>query len=250
MARIRLDLALVERGLCPSREQAKRLIMAGEVLVGEQVVSKPGWLVRRDAALRVRQPPRFVSRGGLKLEGALDHFGLDVTGLVALDIGASTGGFTDCLLQRGAAKVYAFDVGTNQMVWKLRSDPRVVCRENFNVRHLQPEDLPEPIDLIVADVSFISLTLVLPGPIAALKPGGQALVLVKPQFELSREEIGAGGIVRDPALHEKACARLQAFVEARPELRWQGLVESSIQGTDGNREFLAWFSKPGAHSAG
>lgn len=250
MARIRLDLALVERGLCPSREQAKRLIMAGEVLVGEEVVSKPGWLVRRDAALRVRQPPRFVSRGGLKLEGALDHFGLDVTGLVALDIGASTGGFTDCLLQRGAAKVYAFDVGTNQMVWKLRSDPRVVCRENFNVRHLQPEDLPEPIDLIVADVSFISLTLVLPGPIAALKPGGQALVLVKPQFELSREEIGAGGIVRDPALHEKACARLQAFVEARPELRWHGLVESSIQGTDGNREFLAWFSKPGAHSAG
>lgn len=250
MARIRLDLALVERGLCPSREQAKRLIMAGEVLVGEEVVSKPGWLVRRDAALRVRQPPRFVSRGGLKLEGALDHFGLDVTGLVALDIGASTGGFTDCLLQRGAAKVYAFDVGTNQMVWKLRSDPRVVCRENFNVRHLQPEDLPEPIDLIVADVSFISLTLVLPGPIAALKPGGQALVLVKPQFELSREEIGTGGIVRDPALHEKACARLQAFVEARPELRWHGLVESSIQGTDGNREFLAWFSKPGAHSAG
>ncbi len=250
MARIRLDLALVERGLCPSREQAKRLIMAGEVLVGEEVVSKPGWLVRRDAALRVRQPPRFVSRGGLKLEGALDHFGLDVTGFVALDIGASTGGFTDCLLQRGAARVYAFDVGTNQMVWKLRSDPRVVCRENFNVRHLQPEDLPEPIDLIVADVSFISLTLVLPGPIAALKPGGQALVLVKPQFELSREEIGAGGIVRDPALHAKACARLQAFVEARPELRWHGLVESSIQGTDGNREFLAWFSKPGAHSAG
>lgn len=250
MARIRLDLALVERGLCPSREQAKRLIMAGEVLVGEEVVSKPGWLVRRDAALRVRQPPRFVSRGGLKLEGALDHFGLDVTGFVALDIGASTGGFTDCLLQRGAAKVYAFDVGTNQMVWKLRSDPRVICRENFNVRHLQPEDLPEVVDLIVADVSFISLTLVLPGPVAALKPGGQALVLVKPQFELSREEIGAGGIVRDPALHAKACARLQAFVEARPELRWQGLVESSIQGTDGNREFLAWFSKVGAHSAG
>ncbi len=250
MARIRLDLALVERGLCPSREQAKRLIMAGEVLVGEEVVSKPGWLVRRDAALRVRQPPRFVSRGGLKLEGALEHFGVDVTGLVALDIGASTGGFTDCLLQRGAAKVYAFDVGTNQMVWKLRSDPRVVCRENFNVRHLQPEDLPEPIDLIVADVSFISLTLVLPGPIAALKPGGQAVVLVKPQFELSREEIGAGGIVRETVLHAKACARLQAFVEARPELRWQGLVESSIQGTDGNREFLAWFSKPGAHSAG
>jgi 23S rRNA (cytidine1920-2'-O)/16S rRNA (cytidine1409-2'-O)-methyltransferase len=251
MARIRLDLALVDQGLCRSREQAKRLIMAGEVLVGEEVVSKPGWLVRRDAALRVRQPPRFVSRGGLKLEGALEHFGLDVTGFDALDIGASTGGFTDCLLQRGAVRVFAFDVGTNQMVWKLRSDPRVVCRENFNVRHLQPEDLPGPVDLIVADVSFISLTLVLPGPIAALKPGGQAVVLVKPQFELSREEIGAGGIVRDPALHAKACARLQAFVEGRPDLRWQGLVESPIQGTDGNREFLAWFTKPAAaHSAG
>lgn len=252
MARIRLDLALVERGLSPSREQAKRLIMAGEVLVGEEVISKPGWLVRRDAALRVRQPPRFVSRGGLKLEGALDHFGIDVTGFVALDIGASTGGFTDCLLQRGAVRVFAFDVGTNQMVWKLRSDPRVVCRENFNVRHLQPGDLPEPIDFIVADVSFISLTLVLPGPVAALKPGGQALVLVKPQFELSREEIGAGGIVRDPALHEKACARLKTFVEGRPELRWLGLVESCIQGTDGNREFLAWFAKAPEepHSAG
>jgi 23S rRNA (cytidine1920-2'-O)/16S rRNA (cytidine1409-2'-O)-methyltransferase len=250
MARIRLDLALLERGLCPSREQAKRLIMAGEVLVGEEVVSKPGWLVRRDAALRVRQPPRFVSRGGLKLEGALEHFGIDVTGFVALDVGASTGGFTDCLLQRGAARVYAFDVGTNQMVWKLRSDPRVVCRENFNVRHLQPEDLPESVDLIVADVSFISLTLVLPGPIAALKPGGQAVVLVKPQFELCREAIGAGGIVRDPALHEQACERVRAFVAERPELCWRGLVESPIQGTDGNREFLAWFTKEGAHSAG
>lgn len=243
MARIRLDLALVERGLCPSREQAKRLIMAGEVLLGEEVITKPGWLVRRDAALRVRQPPRFVSRGGLKLEGALEHFGIAVQDRVALDVGASTGGFTDCLLQRGAARVYAFDVGTNQMVWKLRSDPRVVCRENFNVRHLQPADVPEPVDLIVADVSFISLTLVLPGALSVLKPGGQALVLVKPQFELSREEVGRGGIVREPELHAKACARLQAFVEARPELEWCGLVESAIQGTDGNREFLAWFKK-------
>lgn len=243
MARIRLDLALVQNGHCPSREQAKRLIMAGEVLVADEVITKPGWLVRQDAPLRVKHPPRFVSRGGLKLEGALDHFGLDVTGLTAMDIGASTGGFTDCLLQRGAVKVYAFDVGTNQMVWKLRSDPRVVCRENFNVRHLRPGDVPEPVDLIVADVSFISLTLVLPGPIEALKSGGQGLVLVKPQFELSREEIGAGGIVREPGLHAKACARIRSFIESQPGLRWLGLTESSIQGTDGNREFLAWFAK-------
>jgi 23S rRNA (cytidine1920-2'-O)/16S rRNA (cytidine1409-2'-O)-methyltransferase len=140
-------------------------------------------------------------------------------------------------------KVYAFDVGTNQMVWKLRSDPRVICRENFNVRHLQPEDVPELVDLIVGDVSFISLTLVLPGALSVLKPGGQALVLVKPQFELSRDEVGKGGIVRESELHEKACMRIRSFVEGRPELEWRGLTESSIQGTDGNREFLAWFKK-------
>lgn len=243
MARIRLDLALVQRGLSPSREQAKRLIMAGEVLLGDEVISKPGWLVRQDAPLRVKEMPRFVSRGGLKLEGALEHFGVDVIERVAMDVGASTGGFTDCLLQRGASKVYAFDVGTNQMVWKLRSDPRVVCRENFNVRHLQPTDVPELVDIIVADVSFISLTLVLPGALSVLKEGGEAVVLVKPQFELSRDEVGKGGIVREPELHAKACARIQSFVEERPELEWKGLKESSIQGTDGNREFLAWFAK-------
>ena len=245
MARIRLDLALVQRGLCPSREQAKRLIMAGEVMQGDEVMSKPGWLVRDDAVLRVKTPPRFVGRGGLKLEGALEHFQIDVTGLTAMDVGASTGGFTDCLLQRGAVKVYAFDVGTNQMVWKLRSDPRVVCRENFNVRHLQPTDVPEQVDIIVADVSFISLTLVLPGALSVLKPGGQAVVLVKPQFELSRGEVGKGGIVREPELHEKACTRIRSFVESQPGLEWRGITESSIQGTDGNREFLAWFVKRG-----
>lgn len=243
MARLRLDLMLTERGLSPSREQAKRLIMAGEVMVGDAVITKPGWLVRQDAILKVKQPPRFVSRGGLKLEGALEHFGVDVTGQVAMDVGASTGGFTDCLLQRGAVKVYAFDVGTNQMVWKLRNDPRVICRENFNVRHLQPTDVPETVDMIVADVSFISLTLVLPGALSVLKSGGQAVVLVKPQFELSREEVGKGGIVREPELHLKACQRIQSFIENQPELEWRGLVESGIQGTDGNREFLAWFAR-------
>lgn len=243
MARIRLDQALVHKGQAPSREQARRLIMAGEVMVGDSVITKPGWLIREDANLTVKQPPKFVSRGGLKLEGALDHFHINVKGSVAMDVGASTGGFTDCLLQRGATRVHAFDVGTNQMVWKLRCDPRVICRENFNVRHMQAGDLPETVDLIVADVSFISLTLVLPGALTALKPGGQGLVLIKPQFELTRDDIGPGGIVRDPALHERACQRIQQFIENQPDLRWHGLIESSIQGTDGNREFLAWFSR-------
>lgn len=243
MARVRLDQALVQRALCDSREQAKRLILAGEVLVNEQPVTKPGWLIANDAPLRVKQPPKYVSRGGFKLEGALDHFGVPAAGRVCLDIGASTGGFTDCLLQRGAARVYAFDVGTNQLVWKLRSDPRVISRENFNVRHMQPGDVPELVDLVVADVSFISLTLVLPPALAVMKPGADAVVLVKPQFELSREEVGKGGIVREPVLREKACEKIRAFVTSRPAVEWKGLVESSIRGTDGNQEYLAWFQK-------
>ena len=241
----RLDQLLVARGLCSSREQGKRLILAGEVLVNDQPVTKAGQLVPDDAVLRVKTPPKYVSRGGFKLEGALDAFSVDPSGKVALDVGASTGGFTDCLLQRGAAKVYAFDVGTNQLVWKLRSDPRVISRENFNVRHMQPGDVPELVDLIVADVSFISLTLVLTPAFQALRPGGDAVVLVKPQFELSKEEIGPGGIVRDPALHKKACDKIEAFVQASPEVSWQQLIESPLQGTDGNREFLAWIRKQG-----
>ena len=250
MAKLRLDQVLVEQGLCPSREQAKRLVLAGEVLLDGQPASKPGQPVPADAALTIKTPPRFVSRGGLKLEGALEQFGIDVTGAVCLDVGASTGGFTDCLLQRGASRVYAFDVGTNQLVWKLRSDPRVICRENFNVRHMQPGDVPEPIDVLVSDVSFISLTLVLPPAIEALRPGGHAVVLVKPQFELSREEVGRGGIVREPELHQKACDRIRNFIDSRSDVQWNGLIESPIQGTDGNREFLAWFSrKPCAGSS-
>lgn len=239
----RLDHLLVTRGLCESREKGKRLILAGEVLVNDEPVTKAGQLVPDDAAIRIKTPPKFVSRGGFKLEGALEHFGIDVTHMVCLDVGASTGGFTDCLLQRGAAKVYAFDVGTNQLVWKLRNDPRVVSREHCNVRHLKPGDVPDPIDLIVADVSFISLTLVLPPAFLTLRPTGQAVVLIKPQFELSREEIGRGGIVRDPALHQKACAKIQSFVESQPGWEWRGLMESPIQGTDGNREFLAWVQR-------
>ena len=241
MARIRLDQALVQKALCASREQAKRLIIAGEVSVDGHPSTKPGLLISDDAQLHVKTPPKFVSRGGLKLEGALDHFGIDVSGKVCLDIGASTGGFTDCLMQRGAAKVFAFDVGTNQLVWKLRSDPRVVSRENFNVRHMKPEDVGEKVDVLVGDVSFISLTLVLPAAITVVKPGGDCVVLIKPQFELSRDEVGKGGIVRDPALHQKACEKIQAFVASSPHLEWKGVTESSIQGTDGNREFLAWF---------
>ena len=241
MARIRLDQALVQKALCTSREQAKRLIIAGEVSVDGHPSTKPGLLIAEDAQLHVKTPPKFVSRGGFKLEGALDHFGIDVTGKVCLDIGASTGGFTDCLLQRGAAKVFAFDVGTNQLVWKLRSDSRVVSRENLNVRHMKPEDVGKSVDELVGDVSFISLTLVLPAATVAVKPGGDCIVLIKPQFELSRDEVGKGGIVREPALHQKACDKIRAFVESDPRLVWKGITESSIQGTDGNREFLAWF---------
>lgn len=242
MARNRLDHALVQQGLCPSREQAKRLILAGEVSVDGHPMTKPGTLVPDDAKLHVKTPLKFVSRGGLKLEGALEHFGIEATGKVCLDIGSSTGGFTDCLLQRGATKVYAFDVGTNQLVWKLRSDPRVVSRENFNVRHMQPGDVADPIDILVGDLSFISLTLILPAATAVVKPGGDCLVLIKPQFELTREEVGRG-VVRDPALHQKACDKIHAFIDADPSLEWKGITESSIQGTDGNREFLAWFVK-------
>lgn len=243
MPRERLDLALVKLGIVPSREQAKRLIMAGEVSVLGKRITQPGWLVADLQHIVVRERPKFVSRGGLKLEGALVHFGIDVVGMTALDVGASTGGFTDCLLQRGAVKVFAFDVGTNQLAWKLRSDPRVVSREQFNLRHMRREDIGQEVDILVADLSFISLTLVLPAVLQALRPGGQALVLIKPQFELSREEIGKGGIVREPELHAKACARIEEFVRSRPELEWRGMVESSIQGTEGNREFLAWFGR-------
>jgi 23S rRNA (cytidine1920-2'-O)/16S rRNA (cytidine1409-2'-O)-methyltransferase len=243
MPRERLDLALLKLGIVPSREQAKRLIMAGEVSVMGRRITQPGWLVNEHEQIVVRERPKFVSRGGLKLEGALAHFGIDVAGMTAFDVGASTGGFTDCMLQRGAVKVFAFDVGTNQLAWKLRSDPRVVSREQFNLRHMRREDVGQEVDILVADLSFISLTLVLPAVLQVLRPGGQALVLIKPQFELSREEVGKGGIVREPELHAKACARIEAFVRSQADLEWRGMTESSIQGTDGNREFLAWFGK-------
>ncbi len=236
----RADSLLVSRGLCDSREQAKRLILAGEVLSGTTVISKPSTKVPNDAPLTVKERPKFVGRGGLKMEGALDAFGIDPTGLVCLDVGASTGGFTDCLLQRGAAKVHAIDVGTNQLVWKLRSDPRVIVKEKFNARHMTPDDIGEPIDLAVTDVSFISLTKILPPMFATLGEGGQIICLIKPQFELNREDISKGGIVRDSALHQRAVDKIHHFVTEELGHTWVEQIDSPITGTDGNKEFLAW----------
>jgi 23S rRNA (cytidine1920-2'-O)/16S rRNA (cytidine1409-2'-O)-methyltransferase len=235
----RVDVLLVEKGLCESREQAKRLILAGEVRIGDRVIDKPGQKLAEDSALEVREKPKFVGRGGIKLEGALEAFGIDPTGWVCIDVGASTGGFTDCLLQHGAAKVHAVDVGTNQLVWKLRSDPRVVVKEQFNARHMVPEDLGEKVRLAVMDLSFISLTKVLPAVFSVLDEGG-VVCLIKPQFELDREDISKGGIVRDPALHERAVEKIRRFVVDECRREWRGLIASPITGTDGNQEFLAW----------
>jgi 23S rRNA (cytidine1920-2'-O)/16S rRNA (cytidine1409-2'-O)-methyltransferase len=236
----RVDVLLVEKGLCESREQAKRLILAGEVRIGDRVIDKPGQKLAEDSALEVREKPKFVGRGGIKLEGALEAFGIDPTGWVCIDVGASTGGFTDCLLQHGAAKVHAVDVGTNQLVWKLRSDPRVVVKEQFNARHMVPEDLGEKVRLAVMDLSFISLTKVLPAVFSVLDDEGSVVCLIKPQFELDREDISKGGIVRDPALHERAVEKIRRFVVDECRREWRGLIASPITGTDGNQEFLAW----------
>jgi 23S rRNA (cytidine1920-2'-O)/16S rRNA (cytidine1409-2'-O)-methyltransferase len=233
----RLDLFLVERGFFPSREQAQRAIMAGEIRVGDAVVDKASAKVAPDAAVSVRAGSPYVGRGGLKLEGALAHFGIGVKGLTALDIGASTGGFTDCLLQRGAKKVYAIDVGHGQLAWKIRSDPRVIVREKLNARFLNRTDIPEPIDLCVIDVSFISLTLILPNAFELVTPNGMVLALIKPQFELQAVDVGRGGIVREPALHEKAQQKIRDFVLGAGHTV-EGIVPSGITGTDGNQEFF------------
>jgi 23S rRNA (cytidine1920-2'-O)/16S rRNA (cytidine1409-2'-O)-methyltransferase len=233
----RLDNLLVARGLFPSREQAQRAIMAGEVKIGTRVAAKSSEMVAAEDEVTVKETPRFVGRGGIKLEGALDHFGLDVAGLVALDIGASTGGFTDCLLQRGAAKVYAIDVGHDQLAWKIRNNPRVIVLEKLNARDLSHENVPENVAICVIDVSFISLTLILPDALGLVRPTGHVLALIKPQFELEREDVGRGGIVRDPALHMRAQQEIVDFVEARGETV-VGVVPSTITGTDGNQEFF------------
>jgi len=238
----RVDQALVERGFFESRERAQRAIMAGEVRVGDRVFRKAAELVEVDAPISVAQPPQFASRGASKLGGALGFFGVDVQGKTALDIGASTGGFTDCLLQRGAAKVFAIDVGHGQLAWKLRNDPRVVVMEKVNARFLSREQVPQLVDLCVIDVSFISLTLILPRAFELITQDGMILALIKPQFELEREDVGRGGIVREPALHEKAQQKIVKFVE-EANYRVVGFVPSTITGTDGNQEFFICIRK-------
>lgn len=240
MPKERLDVLLVSRGLVESRQLAQRLILAGEIKVNGHPATKPGVKVDEDAELEVKNKPRYVSRGGLKLEGALNAFPVPAEGKVCLDIGSSTGGFTDCLLQHGALRVHAIDVGTNQLVWKLRNDPRVIVKEQFNARYMTREDIGEEIDLIVSDVSFISLTKILPAAFPLLRAEGDALVLIKPQFELQPEDIGHGGIVRDPSLHRKAVDSIRTFVTDELGRQWMGCTDSPITGTDGNHEFLAW----------
>ncbi len=240
MAKQRLDVIVAARGLCDSREQGRRLIISGDVTVDGKVINKPGTKVDDTADIEVHNKPRYVSRGGLKLEGALKEFPVSPAGKVCLDIGASTGGFTDCLLQNGAIRVHAVDVGVDQLVDKLRQDPRVVVKEHFNARYMTPEDLGEKVQLIVSDVSFISLTRILPAAYACLAEGGDMLVLVKPQFELQPEDIGPGGIVRNPALHQRAVDRIRDFVVNELHREWMGVADSPIKGMDGNREFLAW----------
>jgi 23S rRNA (cytidine1920-2'-O)/16S rRNA (cytidine1409-2'-O)-methyltransferase len=235
----RLDTLLVSRGFFESREKAQRAIMAGEVIVGDHRVDKPGAQTAADAEIIVKGGLRYVGRGGLKLEAALSAFAVDPTGAICLDIGASTGGFTDCLLQHGAAKVYAIDVGHSQLDWKIRSDPRVVVREKLNARHLTRADIPEAPSICVIDVSFISLTLILPPAFGVLTPSAVILALIKPQFELGKTEVGKGGIVRDPAGHEAAVSRIRDFVTGTLGRKWEGVIESPILGGEGNKEFLA-----------
>ena len=239
--RTRADLLLVERGLAESRERAQALIMEGVVFVPSGRVAKPSALLANDGEVEVRGRLPYVSRGGFKLAHALDHFSVDPAGQVALDVGASTGGFTDCLLQRGASRVYAVDVGHGQLAYTLRQDTRVVCFEKLNAR--LPFDLPEPVDLLVIDVSFISLTLALPQPLTHLRTGGYAVALVKPQFEARRGEVGRGGVIRDEALREDILMRVEQWLSARDDVELLETIPSPITGDAGNHEFLSLLRK-------
>ena len=245
MAKVRVDQLLVSRGLVESRTRAQALIMAGAVFSGERKFAKAGEMLAEDAPLEVRGKDHpWVSRGGIKLDHGLTHFGFDATDAVALDVGSSTGGFTDVLLSRGAAKVYAVDVGTNQLAWKLRQNPRVVVLEQTNARTLDATIIPEPVDIVVCDASFISLAKVLEAPLKLAKPGAKLVALVKPQFEAGREEVGKGGVVRDPVVHERVCTEAKAWVESRG---WAvlGVTPSPITGPEGNVEFLLGAEKNG-----
>ena len=238
MARQRVDQLLVSRGLADSRSRAQALIMAGAVFSGERKIAKAGDMVAEEAPLEVRGKDHpWVSRGGIKLDHGLEHFGFDVTGAVALDVGSSTGGFTDVLLSRGAAKVYAVDVGTNQLAWKLRQDPRVNVHEQTNARNLTNEIIPEPIDVIVCDASFIGMAKVLEAPLKLARAGAMLIALVKPQFEAGRLEVGKGGVVRDAQVHRRVCDEAAAWVETQG-WRVLGVAESPITGPEGNKEFL------------
>lgn len=234
----RVDQLLVDRGLVESRTKAQALILAGLVFSGERKIDKAGQQVAADTALEVRgRDHPWVSRGGIKLAHGLDHFGWDVTGAVAMDVGSSTGGFTDVMLTKGAARVYAVDSGTNQLAWKLRTDPRVIVHEQTSARILTAEHIPEPITLIVCDASFIALAKVLEKPLHFAAPGARLMALIKPQFEAGREEVGKGGVVRDPAIHDRVCAQVRAWIEG---LGWrvEGIATSPITGPEGNVEFL------------
>jgi 23S rRNA (cytidine1920-2'-O)/16S rRNA (cytidine1409-2'-O)-methyltransferase len=234
----RLDRLLVERGLAASREKAQALIMAGEVVVEGQKALKPGHSVEAASRIEVTGRAPYVSRGGVKLAAALDGFAIAVAGWVCLDAGSSTGGFTDCLLQRGAARVHAVDVGAGQLDWKLRNDPRVVVHEGMNARNLQFEDIGEPVDLATLDVAFISVTLILPAVVPLLRPEGRIVILVKPQFEVGKGQVGKGGIVRQPELHREACARVEDAVRRRGFET--SIMDSPILGAEGNKEFLLY----------
>jgi len=240
--KLRLDQVLVAKGLFPSREQAQRAVMAGEVKVGTRIAAKPSQLLEPDVAITVKPTRKYVGRGALKLESALNYFKIDIHGKVALDIGASTGGFTDCLLQRGAAKVYDVDVGHGQLDWKLRTDPRVIVLEKLNARFLSREHIPELVDLCMIDVSFISLTLILPKAFDLITPNGVTLALIKPQFELERGDVGRGGIVCDPELHQKAQDKIVELVTRLGHIV-RGIVPSAIKGADGNQEFFVCVRK-------
>jgi len=242
MKRVRLDQLLVERGLAESREQAQRLIRAGEVTVAGHPAAKPGQDVPPDSTVTIRTPPRFVSRGGEKLEAAFTAFELAVERLDCLDVGASTGGFTDCLLQHGAARVIALDVGRGQLHWRIRQDPRVAVIEGLNARYLKPGDLPFRPAFAVLDVSFISLTLVLPPVIDVLAERAGLVTLIKPQFEAGRSEVGHGGVVRDPSVRQAVLARIRAFGSASG-LEWRGVLDSPLPGPAGNVEMLAYWRK-------
>ena len=237
-SKVRADQLLVQLGLAESRTRAQALILSGNVFAGEKRVAKAGDMLAVDAALTVKgRDHPWVSRGGIKLDHGLTHFGFDVTGIVALDVGSSTGGFTDVLLSRGAAKVYAVDVGTNQLAWKLRSDSRVIVHEQTNARDLSSEIIPEAVDIVVCDASFISLTKVLDAALNLAKPGAWLVALVKPQFEAGREEVGKGGVIRDPEVHQRVCDEAAEWVRSKG---WKvlGIEPSPITGPEGNVEFL------------